>query len=259
MKNRQTAIDEAYNMQNALIARATGGDTAEFNYENARQYFLSTSTLADKIPGFIRQCHNLDQYWAFISSKFEKYKERRTYIWDEFKSLIEHLEASPESPLDEYVGNSLKEFNAHQVHTTWQKALARKTVDPEGAITVARTLLETVCKHILDEAGIPYTSKTDLPKLWSKCANHLNLSPSQHSEQAFRAILGSCHTIVQYLGTIRNQIGDAHGQGRNPVKPRPRHAELAVNVSGAMASFLVQTWNEREEQHANADAENTEH
>lgn len=29
-----------------------------------------------------------------------------------------------------------------------------------------------------------------------------------------------------------------HGQGKRPVKPLPRHAELAVNMAGSMASFL---------------------
>jgi hypothetical protein len=26
-------------------------------------------------------------------------------------------------------------------------------------------------------------------------------------------------------------LGDAHGQGKHPVKPLPRHAELAVNMT----------------------------
>ncbi len=32
--------------------------------------------------------------------------------------------------------------------------MERRATDPEGAITAARTLLETVCKHILDEQGL---------------------------------------------------------------------------------------------------------
>jgi hypothetical protein len=31
-----------------------------------------------------------------------------------------------------------------------------------------------------------------------------------------------------------------------PIKPKPRHAELVVNLAGAMASFLVSTWDERQ-------------
>jgi hypothetical protein len=47
------------------------------------------------------------------------------------------------------------------------------------------------------------------------------------------------------LAAIRNRVGDAHGQGRRPVKPKSRHAELAVNLAGTMASFLVSTWMDR--------------
>lgn len=256
MDSKLTDLDKVHNMQNALIAYATGSK-ADFDYAKERKELLSILAIDSKIPSFVKHCNNLDQYWGFISSKFAKYKERRTYIWNEFSPLIEYLEASSVSPSDEHIDTGLKELESDQVHAVWQKALERKTTDPEGAITTAKTLLETVCKHILDDATISYSSKTDLPKLWSKCAAHLNLSPSQHSEQAFKAILQGCHTIVQYLGTIRNQISDAHGQGRRPIKPKPRHAELAVNVAGAMVSFLVQTWKEREEQAQRAEARET--
>jgi len=48
--------------------------------------------------------------------------------------------------------------------------------------------------------------------------------------------------VVSSLGELRNKIGDAHAQGRKPVKPMPRHAALAVNLAGSMAMFLVETW-----------------
>jgi hypothetical protein len=58
----------------------------------------------------------------------------------------------------------------------------------------------------------------------------------------FKSILGNCQSIVNNLASIRNKIGDAHGQGRKAVRAKPRHAELAVNLAGTMASFLVATW-----------------
>jgi hypothetical protein len=39
-----------------------------------------------------------------------------------------------------------------------------------------------------------------------------------------------------------NRIGDAHGRGVDAVRVEPRYARLAVNMSGAMATFLVETW-----------------
>ena len=118
-------------------------------------------------------------------------------------------------------------------------------MDPEGAITAARTLLETVCKYVLDDTGAPYPDDADLPKLWALAAEQLNLAPHQHQEGVFTAILGNCQAVVNNLGAIRNRVGDAHGQGRRPVKPKARHAELAVNLAGTMAAFLVATWKER--------------
>jgi hypothetical protein len=89
----------------------------------------------------------------------------------------------------------------------------------------------------------PYDA--DPAKLWGLAAEKLNLAPHQQQEQVFKAILGNCQSVVNYLATIRNRVGDAHGQGRRPVKPKPRHAELAVNLAGTMAAFLVSTWQER--------------
>jgi hypothetical protein len=122
----------------------------------------------------------------------------------------------------------------------------RRSSDPEGAITSARTLLETVCKLILDDLGVAH-SDDDLPKLYGKVARELRLAPSEYTEEAFKQILGGCWSVVNGLGTLRNRLSDSHGQGALPVRPAERHAELAVNLAGAMAAFLVATLEARRE------------
>jgi hypothetical protein len=104
-----------------------------------------------------------------------------------------------------------------------------------------------VCKHILDESGIAYDDGADLPKLYKQTAETLKLAPSQHTEQVFRQILGSCTAIVDGLGSLRNRLSDAHGKGKIGKKPSPRHADLAVNLSGALATYLLATWEARNE------------
>ena len=95
----------------------------------------------------------------------------------------------------------------------------------------------------MNELQVEYSDeKDDIPKLYKLLATKLNLSPSQHNEEIFKQILGGCHSIVQGLGSVRNKIGDAHAQGRKPVNPATRHAELAVNAAGTMATFLISTW-----------------
>jgi hypothetical protein len=148
-------------------------------------------------------------------------------------------------PAEELISERLKSFDESGVHHAWQKALDRRLTDPEGAITVAKTLVETVCKHIIDNAGGSYGENDDLPKLYATTAEHLNLAPSQHTEIVFKSILGNCQSVVGNLAGLRNRLGDAHGQGKRPVKPLPRHAELAVNLAGSMAMFLVSTWTDR--------------
>ncbi len=153
--------------------------------------------------------------------------------------------ASGARPPDDLISETLISFDEGGVHRAWEKALERRVSDPEGAITAAKTLLETVCKHIVDEAGGTYGDNDDLPALYGTAAEHLNLAPSLHSEKVFKSILGNCQSVVGNLAGLRNKLGDSHGQGKRHVKPLARHAELAVNLAGSMATFLVATWNTR--------------
>lgn len=138
-------------------------------------------------------------------------------------------------------------IDSQSIGDVWRKALDRRHEDPEGAITAARTLLESVCKHILDECSVEYGDNSDLPKLYGLTSKELNLAPSQHTEEAFKKILGGAHSVVDGLANLRNRLGDAHGQGKRPVKPLPRHAGLAVNMAGSMASFLLATFEAKEQ------------
>lgn len=191
-------------------------------------------------PTLLKTNRTLAQFWGFIKPKFGTYQLRRQYIYDEFRELLDFLE-KPEGPADKEIRNTILATDYTSVHEIWRKALERKSTDPEGAITMARTLLEAVCKHILDAQSVAYIEGCDLPKLYSETAKSLNLAPDQHTEPIFKQILGSCSSVVQSLGNLRNKTGDAHGKGTGHVKPSARHAELAVNLAGAMASFLIQT------------------
>jgi hypothetical protein len=159
--------------------------------------------------------------------------------------LLTMLESESRTPSDTTISATVVRISPGYVQETWQKALERRASDPEGAITAARTLLESVCKHILDGTGVAYDDSADLPKRYGLTSRHLNLSPSQHTEQLFKQILGGCQTVVEGLGALRNRHSDAHGKSAAGVRPAPRHAELAVNLAGTMATFLLQTWESR--------------
>ncbi len=161
------------------------------------------------------------------------------------------------SPADSGISATLAAFDPTQVHARWEAALERRTSEPEGAITLARTLLEDVCKWILDQAGETWLESEDLPSLYRKLSKLLKLAPDDHTEQVFKQILGSCQSVVESLGALRNKLGDAHSTGPKRARPQSRHAELAVNLAGAMATFLVSTCDARREGAGTANLQKT--
>jgi hypothetical protein len=240
-------LDSVEALQNLLVASATGGASDNAEYLRLRQVLVSQPQLESYIPRFVRTCRDLSQFWQFIKYKFGTYHERRVYLWDEFRPLLDLIERGGPSPSDQTVTVALEQFDAAHVQAAWSKALDRRQSDPEGAITASRTLLESVCKHILDEMSVAYDDKADLPKLYRQASEALNLAPSQHTEQVFKQILGGCASVVEGLGTLRNRLSDSHGKGKVGAKPASRHAELAVNLAGAVATFLVATLKTRTE------------
>jgi len=242
MKRTTTDIlEKVESLKNMLVARATGLSTGS-DYPQLRLELLHHPLTKGRLPRFVATCRTLDEFWGFIKPKFGTYHERREFIREAFDPLLTQLEQTATTPSDEVHDQILRKVDSLHVQDAWSKALERRAHDPDGSITAARTLLEAVCKHILDELKVPYEDKIDLPKLYGLVAQGLNLSPSQHTQQVFKQILGGCQTVVEGLGALRNKLGDAHGLGKGGVRPAPRHAELAVNLAGTMATFLLSTW-----------------
>jgi hypothetical protein len=216
--------------KNSCLASCRIPYCARYHWSSFGHVVISI-TSRDTSSLFRRSGHRADTMCAMDSRRF-----------------FNHLEGADRAPVDSVASDLLRKFDADGAHTVWQKALARRHTDPDGAITSARTLLETVCKRILDESKETYSDKDDLRALYRAVSLTLQLAPSQYTEEAFRCILGGATSVVEALGSLRNKIGDAHGQGGKPVRPSPRHAHLAVDLAGAMATFLVDTWIARNQQ-----------
>lgn len=229
---------------NLMISHATGGMAPLSDYKRCRQALLEDAAIQSKVPRMVRTCRDPDAFWGHakgVATGPGSYQARREYVRHEFEPLLEHLERAHLSPIDGLVEDATTLLDADSVRAAWTKAMNRRESDPEGAITAARTMMESVCKTVLDDRGIVYARKDDLPALYKAVSNALNLAPSNHTEIQFKAILGGCTTVVNNLGSIRNQASDSHGQGRKTYKPAGRHAALAVNLAGAMALFLMET------------------
>ena len=158
------------------------------------------------------------------------------------------------APGDRNISEVLEAFDPDQVHARWMAIVESRGSNPSRTITLSRTLLEDVCKYIIVEAGDTYVEDADLPILYKQLSKILKVAPDDHTEQIFKQILSGCHSVVQGLGSLRNKLSDAHSIGPIRARPLPRHAELAANLSGAMATFLISTWRARQEEAARAKA-----
>ncbi len=246
LEDYQTDLERAEYLQRILTNHATNDGTSNNDhYTILRRYFMDKPELKSLVPSWVRTNRDLSQFWQFIKYKFSTYAERRRFIWEEFSPLLEAIESSSSVPHESTFVGELKEYNSEYLLDLWNKALERKNVDPGGAITVAKSLLESVLKHILDDINIEYSKNPELHELYKKVAENLQLSTAQYEEDVFKKILGGCSGIVSGLGRLRNVMGDAHGQGRKNYRATPRHAQFAINIAGSMALFLLETYKYR--------------
>jgi len=236
-------------LKNLLVARATGDDDPQFfaEYHHLRRRLIvdEGAEIRDLLPTFVKNCRTVEEFWHHVRDDYPGYQNRRNYLNREFTPLLDFLEGIPPEtgqPLFSVL-DTLPNWE-HVTHE-WNKARRRLASDPDGAITSARALLESVCKHILDDTGVNYKADDSLPNLYFLTVQQLNLAPSQHAEEGFKKILGNAQAVVNELGALRNNQGDAHGKGRKAYRPAARHAELAVGFAGTIASFLVSTWQQR--------------
>lgn len=82
---------------------------------------------------------------------------------------------------------------------------------------MAKELIESCCKTILDNLGIEWNKTDDVPQLTSKTMDVLNLLPAnvQETDQGaatIKAVLGNLRAILSKLAEIRNPFGSGHGK-----------------------------------------------
>ena len=140
---------------------------------------------------------------------------------------------------------SLK-LNAEYV--TQQISLMESSIEkaPHVAIGIAKELIETCCKKILNERSIEYDKGCDLIQLIKHTNKALKLSPDDVKDEkkaakTIKTILGSLTTVVQGICELRNEYGSGHGKEAKFRGLGPRHAKLAVGAASTLAIFLIET------------------
>jgi hypothetical protein len=229
-------------MKELCVEMATGGKFSYENYEEKRQITMSYPELQGVWPAWLVKCRYGQQYWSFISSKFSSYRERKEFLYSEFNKIIDQLRQGYEYPIVASLENSLSDIDNETLKSVWRKVVQRAKSDPEGAITASKTMLETVFKYVLDLECESYTKNDDFIALYGKVKKVLNLDPKNHNLETFKTILKGITSVVQGMGSLRNDYGDAHGKGKESFYPEQRHAEIVINLTGSLSSFILDTY-----------------
>jgi hypothetical protein len=225
----ESIVEQARMLENILLTACEGNRSGARPYAELRGAFISDPALKPLLPEFVRTCRDLEHFWSYIKDVAPKWEPRRLHIRTALSPLFQHLEGGNTSPGDLVVSDTLSSFDAEGVHAVWEKALARRHTDPEGAITSARTLLETVCKRVLDECSVTYTDREDLPALYRMVALQLQIAPSQHSEEIFRRILGGATTVVEGRPTERG--ARPFGRGEVAERLKAPHSKCGIRAT----------------------------
>jgi Abortive infection C-terminus len=136
------------------------------------------------------------------------------------------------------------------VNRDLERALASAENDPEDAVTSACSVVESVCRSVLVELGLPLPAKKDVQGLYQAVREPLGLTPgkagvSDDIANDVRTILGGLNLVVNGVGALRTHGGDAHGRERGYRRIDPRIARLAIHSASTVSLFLVETWQKK--------------
>ncbi|MDD2505179.1 MAG: abortive infection family protein [Bacilli bacterium] len=235
-------LDKIEYLKYAMQAVAANDQFPTEDYEKYRNEIINNPVYKPYLPRDLATCRNLGEFWTKIKSKFSHYQERRLYLKEEFENLVMFAESNNHLMADDNLTSGIASYGRDYIISAWNKALERRSSDPKGAITVSRTLLETVCKYILDDLSIEYDDKSDMPVLYGLVANNLHLAPNQQTEQIMKQITGGCFSVVQGIGSIRNKISDAHGEGEEQTLVDNKYSMFIVNLAGSLSLFLLDSY-----------------
>lgn len=190
--------------------------------------------------------YNKDYEDDFNWSDISRYDEKYAKIYHKCKEVVDKLEGG--TVVIAKTAEELKEkFSSDYLSRQIDLMVQMQVSDPTNAIGMAKELIESCCKTILDERCIAYTKDDDVPQLASKTMDVLNLlpanvNPNDRGADAIKAVLGNLRAIPTKLAEIRNPFGSGHGKSASYQGLETRHAKLAVGSSITFVDFIWSTY-----------------
>ncbi|EPR35022.1 Abortive infection protein-like, C-terminal domain containing protein [Alkalidesulfovibrio alkalitolerans DSM 16529] len=113
--------------------------------------------------------------------------------------------------------------------------------DYDGAITNARTLLESVLHELESNLSAGNNKKDgDLIKMFKRVKTLMNMNEKEYpGNNAVLQLISGITSIVNGIATLSNEMGDRHARGKKPLK---HHAMLCVNSSKTICEFMTSSF-----------------
>lgn len=205
-------------------------------------YHLQNTMTTDSINIFLSE-------YVLISEKETVASSKRVYVKNILSGENDEIIINIARELDLYTKEIMIEFdNINKIDNKYIDNQIKKcnekiyTEDFDGAITNARTLVESICIHILSNLNIKYSSDGNLIKLYRKVSEVLNMHPKLYDSESLIQITSGFFTIINGLSSLRNEYSDAHGKVKDSYNPQRRHAKLAVNSANTISDYLIESY-----------------
>jgi hypothetical protein len=231
------------------FAALYAGNQKGFSAREISDYFLRYSNLVKHVDYyganptrfdlFLDSLYSLEskqQYYALNDLSFFEYPSKYRYpSADERENLRSDLHTfiSPNP-----IGLSISRLRETAYRADWIEASRRIPVDPPGAITAARTMLETTLKTILSERRERDESGGDLGRLVRQTERILGIKPREQSAE--HQILTGLASVIAGVAALSNEAGDRHGTIGGASIDDPTLAELCVNACGTIGILFVE-------------------
>jgi hypothetical protein len=140
-------------------------------------------------------------------------------------------------------------FDAKHMADQIQRMESAVESDPSLAIGTAKELIETCCKTILSERGMPVNGSPDVSTLTKETLKELKLIPegiheASRGADVIKRLLSNLGTIGNGLAELRGLYGTGHRKHGRSSGLGARHAKLAVGAAATLTVFLFETHEE---------------
>lgn len=110
----------------------------------------------------------------------------------------------------------------------------------DSVLTKARTLLEEVFCYVIEKRNELPDNSGNINKLFKQVSNLYNMHADKDNDKRINTLISGLNNIVSSMAEMRNITSDSHGMGSRRINLEEHHARLYLNVSIALAEFILE-------------------